>query len=93
MWTEEVSGKDSYFRRTGNVSAGGAFFDKAIPRPVGTPLTLRLTVPGEATPITVQAEVVSIDSGGFGMGIKFQDFAGDGATRLRRFLLAAPVSR
>ena len=93
MWTEEVSGKEAYFRRTGNISAGGALFDKAIPRPVGTPLTLRLTVPGDATPITVQAEVVSIASGGFGMGIKFHGFAGDGARRLQQFLLAAPATR
>ena len=34
LWMEEVSGEDVYFRRTGNVSAGGVFFDRAIPHSV-----------------------------------------------------------
>jgi hypothetical protein len=88
IWTEEVSGKDTYFRRTGDIGAGGAFFDRAIPRPVGTALTLRLSLPGDDTPISVQAEVVSIAADGFGMGIKFRSFAADGSRRLKQFLVA-----
>ena len=42
LWMEEVSGDDVYFRRTGNVSVGGVYFDRAIPHPLGTIVTLNV---------------------------------------------------
>ena len=43
---EEVSGEDVYFRRTGNVSIGGAYFDTPFPYEPGTEVTLKFGLPG-----------------------------------------------
>ncbi len=88
---EEVSASgDVYFRRTGNVSAGGAFFERAVPHAVGTELTLKFLLPGEREKIVARGEVVSAPGGrgGLGMGIRFRRFEGDGQSRMRAFLLA-----
>lgn len=72
MWVEETSGDGRYFRRSGNLSHGGLHLDRAIPLPVGSRVTLSFTLPGDAVPVEVLAEVVSISPGSdLGMGVKF----------------------
>lgn len=86
MWMEEVAGNDIYFRRTGNVSPGGVYFDKAIPHPVGTCLTLKFNLPGTDLILSAHGVVISIAADGLGMGVRFDRFDGDGAEQLERFI-------
>ena len=88
LWMEEVSGEDVYFRRTGNVSVGGVFFDRAIPHALGTIVTLKFALPGDREMVVARGEVVSIagNQEGLGMGVKFITIEGDGEKRIRSYL-------
>jgi len=88
LWMEEVSGDDIYFRRTGNVSEGGVYFDKAIPHRLGTIVTLKFALPGEKEMIVARGDVVSTagDPDGLGMGVRFLNVEGDGKERLRAYV-------
>jgi hypothetical protein len=90
LWMEEVSGEDVYFRRTGNVSVGGVFFDRAIPHALGTIVTLKFALPGDREMVVARGEVVSIAGNleGLGMGVKFVTVEGDGEKRIRSYLKA-----
>ena len=59
LWMEELVGDDVYFRRTGNLSAGGVFFDSAIPHQLGTEMTLKFTLPGCKEMVVARGKVVS----------------------------------
>jgi len=88
---EELSGDDIYFRRSGNIAAGGVFFDRAIPHPLGTVVTLKFALPGDREMVVARGEVVSSAASpdGLGMGVKFVHVEGDGAQRIRAFLTSA----
>jgi len=88
LWMEEVSGEDVYFRRTGNVSPGGVFFDRAIPHALGTVVTLKFALPGDKEMVVARGEVVSIAgaSDGLGMGVKFVSVESDGKKRIKSYL-------
>lgn len=90
LWMEEVSGDDVYFRRTGNVSEGGVFFDRAIPHALGTIVTLKFALPGDKEMVVARGEVVSSAGAndGLGMGVKFISVEGDGAKRIRSYIRA-----
>ncbi|OGR13088.1 MAG: hypothetical protein A2341_08400 [Deltaproteobacteria bacterium RIFOXYB12_FULL_58_9] len=88
LWMEEVSGDDVYFRRTGNVSPGGVFFDRAIPHPLRTAVTLKFALPGDKEMVVARGLVVSAAGAkdGLGMGVKFISIEGDGAKRIRSYI-------
>ncbi len=88
LWMEEIAGDDVYFRRTGNVSEGGVYFDRAIPHARGTYVTLKFTLPGDREMVVARAQVVNTTEGsnGLGMGLKLISLEGDGHERLRRYL-------
>lgn len=88
LWIEEQDGEDKVFRRTGNVSAGGVYFDNALPHLPGKRLNLKIPLgSGEGVPVVrVWAEVVNERSCELGMGVKFLSFGADGEELLRRFL-------
>jgi hypothetical protein len=88
LWMEELSGDDIYFRRSGNIAPGGVFFDRAIPHPLGTEVTLKFALPGDREMVVARGQVVSSakGEGGLGMGVKFVHVEGDGAARIRAFL-------
>lgn len=90
LWMEEMAGEDVYFRRTGNVSPGGVFFDRAIPHSLGTIVTLKFAIPGDKEMVVARGEVVSSAEAtdGLGMGVKFISFEGDGKKRIRQALRA-----
>jgi hypothetical protein len=88
LWMEEVLGEDVYFRRTGNVSEGGVYFDKAIPHMLGTMVTLKFALPGDREMVVARGEVVSGGGDELGMGVKFKTIEGDGQRRLREFIEA-----
>lgn len=93
---EEIFGEDVYFRRTGNVSEGGAYFDRAIPHALGTIVTLKFLLPGDKEMVIARGEVISstgnhvgpdTDPGdGLGMRIRFLSIEGNGQRRLRTYI-------
>lgn len=88
LWMEEMAGDDVYFRRTGNVSEGGVYFDRAIPHSLGTVVTLKFALPGDKEMVVVRGKVVSAagSNQGLGMGVKFVHVEGDGQKRIRSHL-------
>ena len=91
LWMEELVGDDVYFRRTGNLSAGGVFFDSAIPHQLGTEMTLKFTLPGCKEMVVARGKVVSHTekkSDGLGMGVKFISFEGNGKDQLKTYIKA-----
>lgn len=68
---------------TRDLSAGGVFFDRAIPHPIGVKVQLSFQLPGESRTIRCSGEVVNVpDKKGFGMGIRFLDLAPSDAARI-----------
>ncbi len=90
LWMEEVSGDDVYFRRTGNVSIGGVYFDRAIPHSLGTVVTLKFALPGDKEMVVARGQVVSAagSNDGLGMGVKFISVEGDGKKRIKTYIRA-----
>lgn len=72
-----------------DLSAGGVFFDRAIPHPVGAKVSLTFTLPGDVDPIRCDGEVVNVPNAKtYGMGVRFQDLSQDDLTRLLAFVQA-----
>lgn len=90
LWMEEISGDDVYFRRTGNVSIGGVYFDRAIPHSLGTVVTLKFALPGDKEMVVARGQVVSAagSNDGLGMGVKFISVEGDGKKRIKTYIRA-----
>lgn len=86
LWTEEVKGDDVVFRRTGNISAGGVFFDQAIPYPVGKVLSIKIPLPETEHEVVALGEVVGVRPDEVGMRVRFTRFEGDGQKMLKDFL-------
>lgn len=86
LWMEETAGDDVYFRRSGNVSEGGVYFDRAIPHDIGTVVTLKFALPGDREMVVARGRVVNAGAGGLGMGIKFIHIEGDGQKRIKSAL-------
>jgi uncharacterized protein (TIGR02266 family) len=57
-------------RQITDLSHGGLFVDSATPLPEGTPVRLRFTLPGEAAPMSVEAQVAWTQPH-VGMGLRF----------------------
>lgn len=89
LWVEEEKGDELYFRRTGNVSLGGVYFEQTIPHVPGTVVRLRFALPGD-TPrmIEAQAAIVNTPSSkdGLGMGLKFLSMSDGDRLALQAFL-------
>lgn len=91
MWVEESSEGGLYFQRAANLSEGGIFLERTIPHPVGTRVTLEFTLPGDAEPIRVHAEIVNaatVESEP-GMGLRFVDVPPALAERIRGYVARA----
>jgi uncharacterized protein (TIGR02266 family) len=88
LWVEEEKGAELYFRRTGNVSLGGVFFEQSIPHAHGTRVRLRFALPAEGPPLQVAAEIVNtpVSKDGLGMGLRFVDLSDDDRKTLQAFL-------
>ena len=90
LWVEEEKGNELYFRRTGNVSAGGIWFEQTIPHTLGTKVRLRFSLPsGEM--IEAQAEIVNTPQSkdGLGMGLQFLEMTASAREALDRYLSEA----
>jgi uncharacterized protein (TIGR02266 family) len=88
LWVEESHDQARYFQHSSNLSSGGIFLEKTIPHPVGTRVSLQFTLPGDAEPIRVRAEIVSaVDAGeSFGMGMRWIEAPPELISRIERFL-------
>ena len=88
LWVEEEKGNELYFRRTGNVSLGGIYFEQTIPHALGTRVRLRFSLPGHAALIEAQAEIVNTPQikDGLGMGLQFTELSDEASRALTRFL-------
>lgn len=70
---------------TSDLSAGGAFFGRAIPNEVGSRVSVAVNLPGEP-PILCEGEVVNVpDRRNFGMGVRFLNLSEDDQKRLEAF--------
>lgn len=89
LWVEEEKGDELYFRRTGNVSVGGLYFEQTIPHVLGTTVRLRFALPGEPQRmVEAQAEIVNTPNlkDGLGMGLRFISMRDDDRLALQAFL-------
>ena len=88
LWVEEEKGDELYFRRTGNVSVGGLYFEQTIPHTTGTVVRLRFALPGEQRMIEAQAEIVNTPTAvdGLGMGLRFISLSDEDRLALQAFL-------
>lgn len=73
MWVQETRGRDVYFLRASNVSAGGLFLEGSVPHPLGTGVALEFILPGQLQPLRVRGHVVNHPHAGgeLGMGVEF----------------------
>ena len=88
MWMEESKGNELYFRRTGNLSAGGVFFEQSIPHPLGTEVNLKFTLPGQDDVIEALATIVNTpgEKDGLGMGVHFVEMGDGDRQRIETFV-------
>lgn len=74
------------FHSSRDISSGGAFFDRSIPHPVGSKVTVTFTLPGEKDAIVCEGEVVNVpDKKSFGMGVRFLNVKDADQQRLESF--------
>ena len=88
LWVEEERGDELYFRRTGNVSVGGLYFEQTIPHSAGTTVKVRFALPGDPRVIEAAGEVVNTPQvkDGLGMGLRFVSIGDADQLRLERFV-------
>ena len=88
---ELTAGGDLYFHVSANLSTGGAFFNRAIPHPVGTEVELTFQLPGpDVAPVRCRGEVVNVpeEGDGLGMGVRFLDLSEADTARVASFIEA-----
>lgn len=88
LWVEEEKGNELYFRRTGNVSLGGIYFEQTIPHALGTRVKLRFSLPGSTNVMEAAGEIVNTPQvkDGLGMGLRFTEVSPEVLRALGRFL-------
>jgi uncharacterized protein (TIGR02266 family) len=88
MFVEELHVGATYFQRSSNLSSDGIFLEQTVPHPVGTRVGLQFTLPGDQSPIRVQAEIVSAleEDAHLGMGLRFIDPDDEVTQRIERFI-------
>ncbi|GAB4307804.1 MAG: hypothetical protein Kow0090_22380 [Myxococcota bacterium] len=88
MWVEGTTAEgDCYFQRSGNLSSGGIYLDRAVPHKEGTRLMLKFSLPGDTEDIKVLGEILSHhDTDGLGMGVKFLDITDAQRKKIEKFI-------
>ena len=90
LWVEESLERETYFQRASNLSVGGLFLEGTLPHPAGTVVRLRFALPGEATPVETDGEIVNVPGKeGRGMGLHFVGLSAADRARIERFIAAA----
>jgi uncharacterized protein (TIGR02266 family) len=70
LWVDERTADALYFQRATDLSTGGVFLSGTLPHPPGTRVDLALRLPGDASPLEVQGEVVARERE-TGMAVRF----------------------
>lgn len=88
LWVEEEKGNELYFRRTGNVSLGGIYFEQTIPHALGTKVKLRFSLPNSPDVIEAAGEIVNTPQvkDGLGMGLRFTGLPAEALLALEKYL-------
>ena len=74
---------------TRDLSGGGAYFDRSIPKAVGQRVEVRFTLPGELRSIRCEAQIANVpDLHGYGMGVRFLDLSPGDEQRITQFTRA-----
>jgi type IV pilus assembly protein PilZ len=84
LWIEAEREGELYYQRASNLSVGGAFFAQTIPLPLGTRVSLRFTLPGDAQEISCAGEIVTAKD--LGMGVQFLDLQAADRARIERLV-------
>ncbi|MBL9037730.1 MAG: PilZ domain-containing protein [Archangium sp.] len=82
LWIEAERDGELYYQRAVNLSVGGAFFAQTVPMPVGTRVTLKFALPGDAEEIACHGEIVTAKA--LGMGVHFIELSDDARARIER---------
>ncbi|MEK6606711.1 MAG: TIGR02266 family protein [Myxococcota bacterium] len=88
LWVEEKSDRELYFQHAANISEGGLFLERTIPRPTGTIVTLEFTLPDAPAKVRVRGEIANSGGDGeqLGMGVRFVDLDDSIRARIRRLI-------
>ena len=88
MWVEGTTVEgDCYFQRSGNLSVGGIYLDRAVPHMPGTRIMLKFQLPGDKEDIKVLGEILAHhDADGLGMGVRFLDITDAQRRRIEEFI-------
>jgi uncharacterized protein (TIGR02266 family) len=78
-----LSDEHFFAGRSGNISEGGVFV-VAEPKPIGTIIHVRFTLPGDARPMMVVTEVRWVSEGG--MGLRFARVKPRDLARIRAYI-------
>lgn len=91
IWLEESHEDEVSHRQTGDLSLGGIRLERGFSHPIGTVVTLRFALPGDATPLEAKAEVVAIlpEEKQHQSSLKFLDLDEDTRRRIRDFVTSA----
>lgn len=68
-----------------NLSTGGCAIESETPIPIGSYVKMRLSLPNEATPLSIEVAAVRW-SNPHGFGVEFIGMSGDDQNRLQRFV-------
>lgn len=95
LWIEAELEGELYYQRASNLSVGGAFFAQTIPLPLGTRVSLKFTLPGDAQEIACAGEIVTAKE--LGMGVQFIELPAADRARIEKLVMKLshlkPVSK
>jgi len=84
LWIEAELEGELYYQRASNLSVGGAFFAQTIPLPLGTRVSLKFTLPGDAHEIACAGEIVTAKE--LGMGVQFLELPDADRARIEKLV-------
>lgn len=84
LWIEAEREGELYYQRASNLSVGGAYFVQTVPLPLGTRVSLKFTLPGDAKEIACNGEIVTAKE--LGMGVHFVDLKHDDRARIEKLV-------
>ena len=87
LWIEVERAGELYFQRATNLSVGGAYFTQTVPLPVGSAVSLKFSLPGDAHEIACGGEIVTAKS--LGMGVNFKKLAPADKARIEKLIAIA----
>lgn len=91
LWIEAARDGELYYQRASNLSVGGAFFVQTIPLPVGTRVSLKFELPGDAHELVCEGDIVSAKE--LGMGVQFVGLLPADRARIEKLIARAAAKK